>query len=108
MAIVAKQLAQFQPTTTAANYYTPTVGKSAVITEIILCNVTGAAVTVDISIVPPAGAMAIGNRILANVLVSPGQPFAWPISQPVAPGGFIAALASANSGLTVTIAGTEY
>lgn len=108
MAIVGKQLAQFQPTTVAANYYTPTVGKNAVITEIILCNVTGSALTVDISIVPPAGAMTAANRILANVLVNPGQPFAWPISQPVAAGGFIAALASVGAGITVTIAGTEY
>lgn len=107
MALLPKRLAQFVATTSEATYYTVGAGLQALIKQILVANTSGGVVTLGLSIVPSGGTGGNANRILPNISVQPNQIVPFNLTQSMAAGDKISAIASANTAVTVTVSGME-
>lgn len=108
MAVTYRILYQGQLTTSDAALYSPSAG-TALIDAVTVCNTTGGAVTLDLSLVDGGGALAAGNQIYdsfsigANATVS----LTGLVNHRMETADQIRGLASANTSLTLTISGRE-
>jgi hypothetical protein len=95
--------------TGGANVYTLTsnVGSYAIIRSINACNVTGAAQTVDVHIIPSGDAAADANKVLSSITIPADDVVTSDAVLVLEPGDSIY-LNQANANVTLTISGVEY
>lgn len=103
-----KQLGQSQPGTSYAMIYTVPGSTSCILKEVVACNVTGAAVVLDLSIVASGGTAGVTNNVIAQHQIGAYSMVSYTFSQVMATGGFISAKAGTASALTLTISGAEF
>lgn len=101
------RLGQAQPSTTFGTLYTVPVGRSCIVKEIVVTNVTGGQVALDVSFVASGGTAGVANAVIYNHLIDAYSTVIYTFSQVLATGGFVSARASAGSALTVTVSGVE-
>lgn len=102
------QLYQGQPGTGATTLYTVPASTDAKITEILLCNTTGSAATITISVVPTGGSASAANRILSAMQLVPNETVVFTVDTYLTTGTFLSALQGTASAITVTISGETY
>lgn len=105
MAYAPARLTQSQPGTSYATAYTVPASTSAIVKEIIVCNVTGSAVVLDVSLVASGGTAGVTNNIIAQHQIGAYSTVIYTLSQVLATGGFISMKAGTATALTVTISG---
>lgn len=104
-------LAQGQLTTSEVTQYTVPVASFVKLAKVVLCNTSGAAVTVSVSVVKAGGTAGAANRVLAS----------WPLGaagsttstvdlsecegMQLGPGDFVSAVASAGGAVACTVSG---
>ena len=98
-----------QLTTAAVTYYTAPKYTTTTISALSLTNTSGAAVTVTLYLVPYLGTASAANCILSARALAAGETYnaAPAIGQSLAPEGFLQALASANTSITIVASGYE-
>jgi hypothetical protein len=100
---VYKRLYQGQPGVAAATVYTVPALTSAVMKQVRAVNTGTQAASVGLF----HGGTAVGNRILPDVPLSPGEWLEDDLTAMMAAGDVLAAIASVASTITVTIYGLE-
>lgn len=103
-----KRLSQSQPGTSYVTAYTVPASTSAIIKEILICNVTGGSVALDVSLVASGGTAGVTNNIIATASIPAYTTVIYTLAQILATGGFVSMKASAATSLTVTISGVEF
>lgn len=103
-----KRLAQVQPTTSYVTAYTVPGATSAIIKEIVVTNVTGSVVVIDISLVASGGTAGVANNIISQHQIGGYSTVIYTFSQVLATGGFISLKAGTGAAVTVTISGVEF
>lgn len=94
-----------QLTTSYSTLYTVPSSTTAVVKEIIVANPTTSAATVTISIVPSGNSASASNNIVGGVSVAGNSTFVLDLSQVLATGDAISALASAGTTLNAVVSG---
>jgi len=94
-----------QLTTSYVTQYTVPSATTAVVKEIIVANPTTSAATVTVSVVPSGNSASAANNIIGGVSVAANSTLVFDISQVLATGDAVAALASAGSTLNLLISG---
>jgi len=110
MARVAKRLiAGSQLTTSAATYYTAPALTQCIIRKLTFVNTTGGAVTVTAHLITSGGSASASNTIASAKSLAGGEAWSSPDAegQVLEAGGFIQALASAGTSITVIGSGIE-
>lgn len=110
MARTAKRLiAGSQLTTSAATYYTAPALTQCVIRKISCTNTTGGAVTVTLYLITSGGSASASNTIASAKSLAAGETWSSPDVEGhvLEAGGFIQALASANTSITILGSGIE-
>ena len=109
MARIAQRLiAGSQLTTAAATYYTAPANTKAVISACRLTNTTAGAVTATVYLIASGGSASASNTVLSAKSLAAGESYDVPIDgQVLLAGGFIQALASANTSISIVASGTE-
>ena len=110
MAVTPKRLvAGSQLTTSAATYYTAT-SVTTRIDAMALTNTTGGAVTATVHLVASGGSASASNCVLSARSLAAGETLivAGALGQWLASGGFIQALASAGTSITLVASGVEF
>lgn len=110
MARTAKRLiAGSQLTTSAATYYTAPALTTCVLRRLSCTNTTGGAVTVTLYLVASGGSASASNTLASAVSLAAGETWSCPDADGhvLAAGGFVSALASANTSITLIGSGTE-
>lgn len=106
----AKVLKAGNLVTAETTQYASPAGQSVEIKSATLCNTTGGAVTVNLSIVPAGGTAGAGNRILSAESLAAGAKFSlkdYLVGAQLADGDFISTSTSAT-GVTLTLTGIIY
>jgi len=103
-----KRLSQSQPGTSYATAYTVPASTSAIIKELVVCNVTGAVVILDVSLVASGGTAGVTNNVIAQHQIGAYSTVIYTLSQVLATGGFVSMKAGTATALTVTISGVEF
>lgn len=104
--ITPLQLGQAAITTSAATIYTTPAGVRTFVKDLNICNTTGAAVTVNVYLVPSAGSSSTANAILYGYSIAANATYRWTGVQIINEGAIIRVSASAT-GLTITASGAE-
>lgn len=110
MARTAKRLiAGSQLTTSAATYYTAPALTQCIIRKISCTNTTGGAVTVTLYLITSGGSASASNTIASAKSLAAGETWSSPDveGQVLEAGGFIQALASAGTSITIIGSGIE-
>ena len=95
-------------TTSAVTLYTVTNPvTNGVIKQIAVSNYSASAATVTVHFVQNGGSVGNGNIIVPAVSISANSTITLDLTQVLNAGDFIAALASANSALNISISGYE-
>lgn len=110
MARTAKRIiAGSQLTTSAATYYTTPALTTCAIRKLTFCNTTGGPVTVTAYLIPSGGTAGATNTIASAKSLAAGE--TWSCSdaegQVLEAAGFIQALASAGTSITIIASGIE-
>jgi len=103
----AKKIYQGQPGITEGTLATVGAGKKWTILEIVIANVSVAAATFSLSIVPSGGSAGDANRIYKTVSVEANTTYPIPHFVVMAEGDFISGLQGTANGITLTINGCE-
>jgi hypothetical protein len=109
MPVIVKNLVPAaQLTAAVATYYTA-VNVKALLDKCTLCNTSGAAVTVDLHLVPSAGAASASNKVLDTVSVNSHTTYVAPevVGHVLEAGSTIQALASAATAVSLRVSGRE-
>mgnify|MGYP000224034553 CR=1 FL=1 len=108
MAVTYGILYQGQLATTDTALYSPTSG-ATLIDQVTVCNTTGSAETLDLSLVDGGGSMAESNQLYDAFSVGANSTVVLSglINHRMETADQIRALASANTSLTLTISGRE-
>lgn len=93
----------------ATTYYTTPANTLTTISAMTLTNTTAGALTATVYLVPSGGAAGVANCILSARTLSAGESFnvGSAIGQTMAAGGFISALASSATSITLVASGYE-
>lgn len=103
-----KRLGQAQAATGSyGTIYTVPASTTAVIKEVVICNTTSGAVTLDLSFVPSGGTAGAANAIFSTLSVSANETKIYSMSSVLAAAGTVQAKASAGTSLTLTVSGIE-
>jgi hypothetical protein len=102
------RMAQVSMAAAAAVAYTVPAGKSAIVKQLIVANVSSATVSAFVSLVPAGGVGAAANRIVHDVDVPAKSVLTFELSQVLPAGGTVAAHAGVASALTLTVSGLEF
>lgn len=109
MAYLPKKLAQSAPAnTTETTVYTVGTGLSCIVKQVIVANVTAAAATLDLSLVPSGGTAGDGNRVVKGQSFPANSTTTLDVVQVLAAGDFLSLKQGTASALTVTISGVEF
>jgi hypothetical protein len=98
-----------QLTTSAATYYTAPTLTKAIIQRMAFTNTTAGAVTVTAHLVTSGGSASASNTIASAYSLAAGETWICAAAerQVLEPAGFIQALASANTAITIIVSGIE-
>lgn len=107
MPFTPKRLAQFQAAAAETSHYTVPADTLAVVKNIVVANTATVDVSLSLSIVPAGGVAGLQNRIVPGLVIPPLSVVPLDVTQVMAVGDFISAIASLASSLTVTISGME-
>lgn len=110
MARTAKRLiAGSQLTTSAATYYTAPALTTTIIRKLSFTNTSGGAVTVTVYLITSGGSASASNTIVSARSLAAGETWSCADAegQVLEPAGFIQALASAGTSITVIGSGIE-
>lgn len=94
--------------TTETTVYTVPGATSAIVKEIVISNITNAAATLSISIVPSAGAAGDTNRILKDLSFPANSISTLDIMQVMATGDFISIKQGTASAICCTVSGVTF
>jgi hypothetical protein len=103
MAYTPARLYQGQAPATETTLYT--AGGGTILKEIVAVNTTGGSVALSLSLVPSGGTAGAANRLFYQLALSAGQTSVIDLSQVMATGDFLSALAASASAVTLTISG---
>lgn len=107
MAFNPKQLYQgLLPAGTTTAYTVPS-GKTVIVKEILVCNVSVGAVTYDLHLVKSGDTVGTANQILKGASVAASATSQLNFSQPLEAGATIQIVPSSGDALCVTISGVE-
>lgn len=108
MIVTGKVLIEAKNAETAQTTQYTATGKVAVIDRFTATNTGGSATTISVNLVPPAGAVSTGNRVVSLRTLGPGETYVFPelSGHVIADGGFISTLAGAT-GVTIRASGRE-
>jgi hypothetical protein len=101
------RLGQAQPGVAFSNLYVVPAAKSAIVKGLVVCNVTGGSIALDVSLVASGGTAGDTNAVIRNHIIQPWATVMYTLDQVLATGGFVAMKASAASSLTLTLSGVE-
>lgn len=104
MAYTPARLYQGQAAVTETTLYTAS-GSGCLLKEVVACNTTHNSATFNLSLVPSGGTAGNSNRIMYQTSLDGGQTVILDMSQAMASGDFLSAIASAGSSITLTISG---
>lgn len=107
MAFTPKRLAQFVAATAETSHYTVPATTLAVVKNVVVANTSTNPVTCSLSIVPAGNVAGVANRVIPGTTIPPGAVVPFDMTQVMAAGDFISAIASVAASLTVTISGME-
>lgn len=106
-----KRFFQNQPTTSypapGSSPYIVPAATSAVVKEIVVCNVTAGPVSIDVAFVASGGTAGVTNSVIVGHVIPPLTTVIYGFSQVLATGGFVSAKASVSASLTVSCSGVE-
>jgi len=102
-----KALVQFVAASSETTQYTVAASTTTIVKSILLCNTTATSRDLSISVVPSGGTAGVANRILAVFPLPPFVTAFLDVHIVMETGGFISAICSAASAITVTVAGLE-
>lgn len=105
---IPKRLAQVQATTSYVTAYTVPAATSTIVKELVVTNVTGAAVVIDVSLVASGGTADVTNNVIAQHQLGAYSLVIYTFSQVLATGGFISLKAGTAAAVTFTISGVEF
>lgn len=94
-------------TTSYVSQYTVPSATTTIVKQLIIANPTGTAATASVSIVPSAGSASTSNNVIGGLTVSANSTLVFDLSQVLATGDSIWALASAGTTLNIVISGVE-
>lgn len=103
-----KKLYQGQPGTSESTLYTVPASTDVKLQSIVLCNTTGAAATVSLSVVTSAGTAGATNRVLAAFSVTANDTIVIDSAVDMATGDFLSGLQGTSGAVTVTVSGETY
>lgn len=103
-----KKLYQGQPTTGESTLYSVPLATDVKIGSIIICNTTGSAATVSLSVVSSGGTPGASNRILSSFSVAANDTVTLETPVVLSAGDVISGLQGTASALTLTISGETY
>jgi hypothetical protein len=103
-----QRLYQGQPGTSVATLYTVPASTDVKVTEVVLCNVTGADATVTLSAVPSGNTAGVTNRLVDTLPVAAHETAVISLSTYLTTGDFLAALQGTSGAVTVTVSGELY
>lgn len=97
-----------QAENTQTTQYTATNCKT-IIDKFTATNTSAANVTLSVNLVASGGAAGVDNRIVDSRAIAPYETYTFPelVGQVLEPGGFISAIASAATALTIRASGRE-
>ena len=95
------------PSNAGSTLYTVPGGKSAIVKNIVLANVTGIEATVHLSVVPSGGSASTSNRILSNYAIPANGIATLDCSIVMPTGAFLHATNTTSNAITCTISGVE-
>lgn len=107
MPLTSKKLYWGTPATGEATLYTVPAATETYVKEIWICNTTGTAATISLSIVNNGGAAATGNLILAARSIPANDFIIIACYEHMDTGDFISGLQGTGSALNVRISGVE-
>lgn len=107
MAYAPTRLFQTQPGTSYATAYTAT-SVNCIVRELVVCNVTAAAVVLDVSFVASGGTAGVTNNVIAQHVIGAYSTVMYTFNSVLAASGFISLKAGTASALTVTGSGVQY
>lgn len=107
MANTPLRMASAQLGVAMATYYTAPAAKKAIVTQIVLTNVTASHVTASISLVASGGAASAANRIVEQLTVPAYGVVTIDLKQVLETGEFLAALAGAAASVNMRVSGVE-
>ncbi|HHV79101.1 MAG TPA: hypothetical protein GXX40_05745 [Firmicutes bacterium] len=105
MAYLPARLYQGQPGTTETTVYTVPTGKTVILKQIVLANVTTLPAKVSVSLVPSGGTAGDGNRLCKDLSVPANSIVTIDLSQVMTAGDFLSAVQGTSGAITVTISG---
>lgn len=100
------RIAQAAITTSYVSIYTAPTNTRTYVKDINVCNTSGGALTVYISLVPDGGTAGTSNALFYNFSIAANTTYQWSGVQILDAGETIQVKAS-NTGLTITISGGE-
>lgn len=110
MATRKRIIAGSQVAATATTYYTCPANTKCVISAISFCNTTANAITVTLYLVASGGSASASNTITSARTLGPGETWSCPdvVNQVIEASGFIQALASSATSVTIIGSGVEF
>jgi|TARA_Y100000310_G_scaffold43983_1_gene40915 hypothetical protein len=108
--LTAKNLYRGQPGTSIATLYTVTntTDYHTIVKNIIICNTTDTAATLDMYTVASAGTAAAANQIFSDFTVEGDETVSIDLSLVLAQNETLQALQGTSAALTLTISGVEH
>jgi hypothetical protein len=102
-----KRLCQTQPTASYTTAYTVPASTTTIVKDVIICNPTTAAATLDLALVASGGTAGVSNVAFSGLSVAASETKHYSMSSAMAAGGTIQPKASVSATLTLTISGVE-
>lgn len=102
------RLGQTQPGVGATTVYTVPGGRSAIVKELVVCNVTTGQVALSASLCLAGATPGDANRVVKDAVLDPKATVIFTFDQVLPAGGFVSATASAAASLTITASGVEF
>jgi len=102
------RLGQAQPGTGNTTVYTVPGGRSCIVKELVVCNVTNGQVALSASLCTTGLTPGDTNRVIKDAIIDPKATVIFTFDQVLPAGGFVSVTASAAASLTVTASGVEF
>lgn len=99
------RLYQGQPGTSEATLYTVPAATTVIVKQVVAANVSAAAATISLSLVPSGGTAGATNRLLGAVSIPANSSLSLDLSQVMTAGDFLSASQGTAAAVTLTISG---
>ena len=106
--ITRVQMYSGKPGTTDTTLYTVPASSTAKVTQLVICNTTATAATLDFSIIPPAGTTDGTHKLLSAYSVAANDVVIVDLAQYLDAAGFLSAKQGTSGSLVLTVSGEVY